>query len=108
VPKDAIAGSNHSKVAPAILVVAVNVVVPPGQALMLLGETETTGNGLTFIVTSSVEVQLSAYTVVTVYVVVVNGVATGLAIFGLDKPVVGVQKYLTTFGAGEFEVKFTD
>ena len=74
--------------------VAVRVTLLPGHAKATGGVTVTVGRGFTVTVTSSCRVQPSGKLANMVYTVVLVGEAVGLAILGLDKPVVGNQEKL--------------
>ena len=60
----------------------------------MLGDTAISGKGLTTTVRVVVAVQAFGAAPVMVYVVVTFGLATGLAMFGFDKPVLGTQVYV--------------
>jgi hypothetical protein len=66
------------------------VVVDPAQT-RAVGPALTGGSGFTVTVTELVSAQPSGEVPITVYTVVTEGVATGLAMFGFDNPVAGLH-----------------
>lgn len=71
---------------------AISMLLPPVQMEAVEGDTATVGTGFTVIVTVAVLKQVPDVPV-TVYVVVVAGVAIGFAIVVLLRPVTGLQLY---------------